>query len=246
MNSPKIFVRFRFRIDINWDRCFFTFRSPSRFYFRFCFRNSEGNIFGDKIVSLRFNFCINGICMGAQNWTQTFFLIRGPQNPGISCQKVWFPWVSKDIPNFLAPTPTRAKPPPHPKISGPKSLGLGSFFLPDLKDFLGIILARAGKLLRFVALFPFWSSFQSWRRWCRLLWPPLHEPGPGGGGAGDQKAWPLRLGQSGRKRGLFSSKLSTRLWKSGVAPGSAGAGSSSTTSYAREREKEKERKKESK
>ena len=32
-----------------------------------------------------------------------------------------------DIPNFLAPTPSRGSPPPHPKISGPKSLGLASF-----------------------------------------------------------------------------------------------------------------------
>ena len=35
------------------------------------------------------------------------------------------------IPNFLAPTPSRGRPPPHPKISGPKSLGLGSYFFPD-------------------------------------------------------------------------------------------------------------------
>ena len=39
--------------------------------------------------------------------------------------------VSRDIPNFLAPTHSRGRPPPHPKISGPKSLGLGSFFFPD-------------------------------------------------------------------------------------------------------------------
>ena len=49
------------------------------------------------------------------------------ENPGMSQQKVWFPWVSEDIPNFLAPTPSLGRPPPHPKISGPKSLGLGSF-----------------------------------------------------------------------------------------------------------------------
>ena len=49
------------------------------------------------------------------------------QNPGMSRQKVGFPWVSKDMPNFLAPTPSREKPPPHPKISGPESLDLGSF-----------------------------------------------------------------------------------------------------------------------
>ena len=49
--------------------------------------------------------------------------------PGYPAKKVWFPWV-KDTPNFLPPTPFRGRPQPHPKISGPKSLGLGSFFFP--------------------------------------------------------------------------------------------------------------------
>ena len=53
------------------------------------------------------------------------------QNPGISRQKSLIPWVSRDIPNFLAPTPSRGRPPPHQKISGLKSLGLGSFFVPE-------------------------------------------------------------------------------------------------------------------
>ena len=53
------------------------------------------------------------------------------QNPGISRQESLIPWVSRDIPNFLAPTPSRGRPPPHQKISGLKSLGLGSFFVPD-------------------------------------------------------------------------------------------------------------------
>ena len=53
------------------------------------------------------------------------------QNPGISRQKSLIPWVSRDIPNFLAPTLSRGRPPPHRKISGLKSLGLGSFFVPD-------------------------------------------------------------------------------------------------------------------
>ena len=69
--------------------------------------------------------------------------------PGISRQKVWFPWVSKDIPNFLAPTPSRGSPPPHPKISGPKCLGLGSFFLPDQNRFL---LFRFPVLVRLLGL----------------------------------------------------------------------------------------------
>ena len=54
------------------------------------------------------------------------------QNPGISRPKSLIPWVSRDIPNFLAPAPSRGRPPPHQKISGLKSLGLGSFFVPDL------------------------------------------------------------------------------------------------------------------
>ena len=40
--------------------------------------------------------------------------------------------VSKDIPNFWPPPLHVQNPPPHPKISGPKSLGLGSFFLPEI------------------------------------------------------------------------------------------------------------------
>ena len=40
---------------------------------------------------------------------------------------IWFSWVSKNVPNFLAPTPSRGSPSAHPKISGPKSLGLGPF-----------------------------------------------------------------------------------------------------------------------
>ena len=76
--------------------------------------------------------------LGAQNWTRNIFFSNfsgasgiSQQNPGISRQKSLIPWVSRDIPNFLAPTPSRGRPPPHQKISGLKSLGLGSFFVPD-------------------------------------------------------------------------------------------------------------------
>ena len=55
------------------------------------------------------------------------------QNPGISRQKSLIPWVSRDIPNFLAPALSRGKPPPHQRISGLKSLGLGSFFVSVFK-----------------------------------------------------------------------------------------------------------------
>ena len=57
------------------------------------------------------------------------------QNPGISRQTSLIPWVSRDIPNFLAPTPSRGRPPPHQKIFGLKSLGLGSFFVPEENPF---------------------------------------------------------------------------------------------------------------
>ena len=43
------------------------------------------------------------------------------QNPGISRQKRLISLVSRDIPDFWAPTHSRGRPPPHPKISGPKS-----------------------------------------------------------------------------------------------------------------------------
>ena len=56
------------------------------------------------------------------------------QNPGISRQQSLISLVSRDIQNFLAPTPSRGRLPPRPKISGPKSLGLGSFFFPDTVD----------------------------------------------------------------------------------------------------------------
>ena len=54
------------------------------------------------------------------------------KNPGISRQKSLISLVSRDIPNFLAPTPSCGRPPPHRKISRLKSLlGLCSFFVPD-------------------------------------------------------------------------------------------------------------------
>ena len=53
------------------------------------------------------------------------------QNPGISRTKSLISLASRDVSNFLAPTRSRGRPLPHWKISGPKSLGLGSFFLPD-------------------------------------------------------------------------------------------------------------------
>ena len=59
------------------------------------------------------------------NFSGNFGISR--QNPGISRQKSLISLVSRGIPNFLAPTPSCGRPPPHRKISGLKSLGLGSF-----------------------------------------------------------------------------------------------------------------------
>ena len=49
------------------------------------------------------------------------------QNPGISHPKSSISLVSRGIPNFLAPTPSRGRPLPHRQKSELKSLGLGSF-----------------------------------------------------------------------------------------------------------------------
>ena len=43
--------------------------------------------------------------------------------------------VSRDIPNFLAPTPSRFWPPPHRRISGPKKFGFGFLFLAWIEFF---------------------------------------------------------------------------------------------------------------
>ena len=74
--------------------------------------------------------------LGNENWTQTFlsqtfraFLAGYPGKiPGYPAKKSLISLVSRGIPNFLAPTPSSGGPPPQRKISGLKSLGLGSFF----------------------------------------------------------------------------------------------------------------------
>ena len=67
------------------------------------------------------------------------------RNPGISRQKSLISLVSRDIPNFLAPTPSCGRPLPHRKISGLRiqlSLGLGSFFVPDKSGLLYSVVAK--------------------------------------------------------------------------------------------------------
>ena len=53
------------------------------------------------------------------------------QNPGISRQKSLISLVSRGMPNFSAPPVHVEGPCPNGKYPDSKSLGLGSFFLPD-------------------------------------------------------------------------------------------------------------------
>ena len=120
-NPPILGPRKKFMCLISWERT--QKRDPHR-VFRGDFggqkRGPKRAIFGHK--SLVYCFFVSN-----------FLGIPGIslRKSGISRQKVWFPWVSKDIPNFLVPTPSRGKTPPYPKISGPRSLGLGSFLSPE-------------------------------------------------------------------------------------------------------------------
>ena len=61
------------------------------------------------------------------------------QNPGTSHQKVCYSWVSRDIPSFLTPTPSRGRPPPQQKDIRLKSLGLCSFLFPWFPEILGLV-----------------------------------------------------------------------------------------------------------
>ena len=93
------------------------------------------------------------LCVMSQQWAwaqewggpeiflfQTFRVSAGYPGkiPKISRQEVCFPWVSKDMPNFLTPPMSQwpiawhGRPPPHRKISRSTSLPLCSLFLPDL------------------------------------------------------------------------------------------------------------------
>ena len=82
-----------------------------------------------------------------REWNTNFLFLKisgapgiSRQNPGMSRPKSLISLVSRDISNYLAPTPSRGRPPPHRRISGPKSLGLGSFFVPEkatLRSFRG-------------------------------------------------------------------------------------------------------------
>ena len=85
------------------------------------------------------------------------------QNPGISRQKSLIPWVSRDIPNFLAPTLSRGRPLLYRKISGPKCLGLGSFFVPETS----VVLEHETLLKLFFLQFRLRCSFSRLVRRCR-------------------------------------------------------------------------------
>ena len=71
------------------------------------------------------------------NFNAIVLLLKLFRHPGISQhkswdrQKVWFPWVSSDMPNFLAPTPFTGKSPTPPEDIWTQSFSLCSFLLPD-------------------------------------------------------------------------------------------------------------------
>ena len=71
-----------------------------------------------------------------KHFSQTFSGNSGvsEQNPGISRQKVCFPLVSRVIPNFLAPTPSCGRTPPHQRISGAKVWAWAPFFCLNLQS----------------------------------------------------------------------------------------------------------------
>ena len=75
------------------------------------------------------------------------------QNPGISRPKSLISLVSRDIPNFLAPTPSRGRPLSHRKISGLKILGLCSFLYQKKRD------VRRRPLRQFYRRLAFFGSF---------------------------------------------------------------------------------------
>ena len=54
------------------------------------------------------------------------------QNPGISRPKRLVSLGFEGRTELSPPTRSRGRPPPYPKISGPKSLALASFFFPDV------------------------------------------------------------------------------------------------------------------
>ena len=77
--------------------------------------------------------CGGETILGNENRTRSFFsrTFRAPPGypgkiPGYPAKKSLISLVSTGIPNFLAPTPSCGRPPPHRKMSGLKSLGLGS------------------------------------------------------------------------------------------------------------------------
>ena len=76
---------------------------------------------------------------GDENGTHELFLsqtFRAPPGypgkiPGYPAKKFGFLGFGRTCRTFWPPTPSRGRPPPHSKISGPKSSGLGSLFFPE-------------------------------------------------------------------------------------------------------------------
>ena len=80
------------------------------------------------------------LILGNENWTQTFVSQTFRDLRDIPAKSRDILPKKFDFPDFeghtelFGPDPFTWKTPPHPKISGPKSLGLGSFFLPEIRS----------------------------------------------------------------------------------------------------------------
>ena len=108
-------------------------------YFWGLFSRNSGSGLGGYFLS----FCsrsfgawgFGSLCRLRKLYIFSIFSATPGKSPGypLRQKKLGVPWVSKDIPNFLAPHPFTWK-----KISGQKSLGLGSFFLPDPCSWSGV------------------------------------------------------------------------------------------------------------
>ena len=119
-------------------------------YSRKGFVNKEFKILASQWRHLPGYLLIN---LKSMDWLNTWTNLREPKlstnpffsnfsgTPGISRQKsrdippksLVFPGFRRTYRTFLVPTRSRGRPPPHLKISGPKSFGVGSFFLPGIE-----------------------------------------------------------------------------------------------------------------
>ena len=74
------------------------------------------------------------------------------QNTGISHQKSLISLVSRDMPNFLAPTPSRGRLLPHRKISGLKEFGFALLFRTCVESLIPFVRIHSGNNSKIIFL----------------------------------------------------------------------------------------------